>query len=128
MVPPWPRPRIHASSKPERKRIIKLLYDQGILEPTSEQHMWSFRGELVTSGMFGVGKAKKKLIMKADGSSGEQQRLIINLIPPNSLHADIELGKNDLLPSEGQINAVYMLPLQRLLMSARDRKCFSTFS
>ena len=82
MVAPWPRPRVHAASKPERKRIIKLLYDQGIRAATSERHMWRFSGELVTSGMMGVGKAKKKIIMKVDWSSGEQQRFIINLIPP----------------------------------------------
>ena len=124
MVAPWPKPRIHATSTGERKKIVRMLYEDGILEETDEKHMWRFRGELVSSGMFAVGKAKKKKVLRRNLTYGEQQRLIFNLIPPNALHADLEIGENDLLPSEGQFNAVYMLPLQRLLMSARDRRCF----
>ena len=42
----------------------------------------------------------------------------------NSLHADAVLGENDLMPSEAQFNNVHLRPLQLLLMSARDRRCF----
>ena len=33
-------------------------------------------------------------------------------------------GKNDLMPSGAQFNNVHIRPLQLLLMSARDRRCF----
>ena len=46
------------------------------------------------------------------------------MIPPNSLHRDVELGENDLLPAEGQWNVFYLLPLQMILLSASDRRCF----
>ena len=124
LVAPWPPPRIHATSLKEKFKVLKLLWDTGIVEAISEEDMWSFRGVRVKSGLFAVGKAKKCQVQKLDGSLGQMQRLIINLVPVNGLHDDFDIGENDLLPSEGQFNSLYLLPMQQLLMSARDRRCF----
>ena len=99
-----------------------MLYDNNIIEAIEERDIWRFRGELVTNGMFAVGMPKKRLIVRSDGSKGVQQRLIVNLIPINSLHDDVELGEYDLIPTEARFNSLFLLPLQYLLMSARDRK------
>ena len=46
------------------------------------------------------------------------------MVPPNSLHRDLIVGENDLLPAEGQWNSFHLLPMQQILISARDRRCF----
>ena len=101
-----------------------MLWDYQIVDAADLADIWRFRGGLVTSGMFAVGKAKKKFVVRRDGSKGKRQRCIINLIPPKSLRSDIGLGENDLLPAGAFVKSAYLLPLQMLLMSARDRRCF----
>jgi hypothetical protein len=86
--------------------------------------MWHFEDKPVSSGVFGVLKPKKQKVRRSDGTLSYPHRLIINLVPPNSLHKNMNLGENDLLPSEAQWNAFHLLPLQLILMSARDRRCF----
>ena len=94
------------------------------LRRPSPSAQWRFGGRYVRSGLFGVSQAKKRLLKRRSGKYGVPQRLIINLVPANSLHADAVLGENDLMPSEAQFNNVHLRPLQLLLMSARDRRCF----
>ena len=110
-VVPWSRPRIHATSESEKRKILVMLAKQKVCTPVSEDELWEFNGEKVGSGLFAVLKPKKAKVARPDGSFGVQQRCIINLIPPNALHRDAELGENDLLPAEGQWNAVHLLPL-----------------
>ena len=124
-VTPWSRPRIHAKSESEKRKILVMLAKQKVCKPALEDELWEFNGEKVDSGLCEVLKPKKKKVTRPDGSLGIQQRCIINLIPPNALHRDVELGENDLLPAEGQWNTFHLLPLQMILLSARDRRCFS---
>ena len=58
-------------------------------------------------------QGQEQMILKKNGRHGRPQRLIINLVPANGLHADVELGENDLMPSKAQFNNVHLRPLQR---------------
>ena len=49
--------------------------------------IWRFRGVPVTKA-----KAQKKLVIRRNGSRGERQGCMFDLIPASSLHSEIELG------------------------------------
>ena len=123
-VIPWPGPRIHVLNETGKHKVVDMMTRFGIIAQAYKERMWKLQRQRVRSGLFAVSKPKRKLPNKRNGNVWLSQRLIINVVPANPVHADVRLGENDLMPSEAQFNNVHLRPLQLLLMSARDRRCF----
>ena len=76
------------------------------------------------NGLFGVRKHTpegKQVLYK--GVMRDRQRLIMNLVPGNSLQAAI-LGDQEDLPYVGQWSALHLLGEEIFLGSERDRMCY----
>ena len=115
----WPDPLPSASMRVcqhEWIRIVKVLYDKGIVEGISLEEVFHVRGEPVLNGAFAVEKSGTP----ADGQA-RVTRLIMNLVPANSIQ---RLMTADLptLSGSSQWGSVYLRPGEVLLWNGDDQK------
>ena len=116
---PLARARLHAADG-EITGLVELLVRRGLAEPIAEEEVWHHRGRPVLAGIFGVEK-KGEQVSPTD--SRPRLRLIINMVPSNSLQRVIP-GDIATLPTTGQWNQIHLLQHEVMLMSSSDRKCF----
>ena len=90
-----------------------VQYDLCAIPPRSA--LITAGGEPVHNGMFGIEKGEEK-----DGVSGH--RLIMNLIPLNSISQSVE-GDVGTLPLLSQMNSLQLHPDEHLVVSSEDLKC-----
>jgi len=103
--------------------IVKELLALGIFVPVRLKEAYHHHGRPVLNGAFGVPKPKAKEILGSAGNLLKVLRLVMNLIPSNSLQETI-CGDMEQLPTCGQWAGLYLLCHEMLLITATDRKCF----
>lgn len=104
------RVRIQAG---EKVQVSKLLVERGICQWYPEAEIFKFRGEFVKNGMFGVVKPGKAV------EGRETLRVIMNLIPSNSLHGIIP-GFIHKLPTISQWSSIFLGQGERIEVSQAD--------
>lgn len=104
--------RVHIRAG-QKKEVANLLVERGICVWRPEREVFRFRGTPVKNGMFGVVKPGRAIEGK------ETLRVIMNLIPSNSLHKVIQ-GAVHKLPSISQWTSIFLGPGEHLEICQAD--------
>ena len=113
----WPTPRIMMERTESKVELLVHLWEIGLVAVVEQERIWTHRGRMVLNGLFGVEKATKweKQVWHA-GEWRNLQRLIMNLVPSNSLQLRIDADV-DALPHAGQWGCVHLLPYELFIGS-----------
>ena len=104
--------RVHIQEG-EKLEVARLLVERGICKWYPEKEVFRFRGTSVKNGMFGVVKPGKVI------EGRETLRVIMNLIPSNSIHSIIP-GAVHRLPTITQWTSIFLGPGERVEVSQAD--------
>ena len=97
-------------------RVCKGLIDLGLCKVLPESEVYRVNGELLLNGLFGVSKGEFV-------NGFEVMRVIMNLIPLNAICQSLE-GDVATLPSWSGMTGFHLMPIEDLLVSSEDVRCF----
>ena len=122
VVHPRVSANVQVTSQEEWNKIVAHLVTAGMLEREVESETLRFQGTPVRNGMFGVHKA---WILEDDGTWFRTLRLIVNMIPANSMQRRMPSRASEKMGYAPLWGQLYLHEDELILCNAEDQKhCF----